>query len=385
MAAALPALLAAPELAMVAGEASGDLLASLVLVQLRTARPALHAAGIGGPRMAAQGFQAWWPAERLAVRGFVEVFGRLPELFAIRRRLAQRLLAAPPKVFVGIDAPDFNLGLERRLRAAGVPTVHFVSPSLWAWRRERLTRIAQSVEHMLCVFPFEPEIYRGSGVRATYVGHPLADVIPRVPDRAAARSRLGLRHDAPLVALLPGSRQAEVQHLLPVFLQAARLIAARHTACEFVLPVAGAELRARIEGECAAHDGLRLRVLEGRSHDALEAADGVLVASGTASLEAALYKRPMVIAYRMPWLSWQVLKGRNYLPWVGLPNILANRSLVPELLQQACTPQALAEGLLAQWDDAAALSRLDDEFTALHDRLRQGCAQRVADVLQAYL
>lgn len=377
--------MSAPALAMVAGEASGDLLAGLVLQRLRATQPTLACAGIGGPRMADAGFQAWWPADRLSVRGYVEVLSRLPQLLAIRRQLASRLLGAPPRLFVGIDAPDFNLALEARLRAAGVPTVHFVSPSIWAWRRERLAGIARAVDQMLCVFPFEPEAYRGSGVKATYVGHPLADVIAVRPDRAAARARLGLAHDAPVVALLPGSRQAEVRYLLTPFLQAAQRIAAQRSGCQFVLPVAGAEVRAQVLAACTQHATLKLRVVDGQSHDALEAADGVLVASGTATLEAALYKRPMVIAYRMPWLSWQLLKGRNYLPWIGLPNILAGEALVPELVQQACTAQALADALLRQLDDAAHCARLDQAFTAMHLTLRQGCAQRVADVIASYL
>lgn len=372
-------------LAAVAGEASGDLLGSLVLRALRERGVAARSAGIGGPRMAAEGFDAWWPAERLAVRGVVEVLGRLPQLLRIRRQLRQRLLAAPPRLFLGIDAPDFNLGLEQRLRAAGIATVHFISPSIWAWRRERVHRIREAVGEMLCVFPFEPQAYEGTGVRATYVGHPLADVIPQQPDRARARAALGLAADRTVIALLPGSREAEVRYLLPAFLQAASLLRRQLPDAAFMLPVAAGELRGPIERQCAAHRALDLQVIDGRAHEVMEACNGALVASGTATLECALYRRPMVIAYRMPWLSWQLLKRRNYLPYVGLPNILSGQWLVPELLQHDCTPPALAQALLAQLRDDAQLQRYERSCEAMHAQLRLNCAQRVADVLARYL
>jgi lipid-A-disaccharide synthase len=375
---------ASPSLAMVAGEASGDLLASLVLRSLRVSGD-YQAAGIGGAHMAAQGFTAWWPSEKLSVRGYAEVLRHLPSILRIRRSLKARLIAHKPKVFMGIDAPDFNLGLEAELKAAGIPTVHFVSPSIWAWRRERLNKIKHSVAHMLCVFPFEPALYEGSGVKATFVGHPLADVIPMQPDRDAARSKLGLKRGVSIIALLPGSREAEIRYLLPVFLKSAHIMLASNTLLQYVLPIAHEGLRAQVNEMLAKYPQLPIKVIAGNSHLALEACDVTMVASGTATLEAALYKRPMVVAYRMPAVSWWLLKGKNYLPYISLPNILCNEALVPELVQHACTPEALAKATLAQLADDAKRTRITARFTALHETLKQDCAQQVANVLRAYL
>jgi lipid-A-disaccharide synthase len=369
---------------MVAGETSGDLLASHVLHHLRTMVPALLAAGIGGPAMQRQSFDAWWPSDALAVRGYVEVLRHLPRILLIRYQLKRRLLSSPPRVFVGVDAPDFNLGLEETLRNAGIPTLHFVSPSIWAWRKERMDRIKRAVSHMLCVFPFEPEIYRAAGMKATYVGHPLADVIPRVPHAAAARQALGL-DSGHVVGLLPGSREAEVRYLLPVFLRAAQQIAATHRV-QFVLPVAHAGLRAQVDGLVAQHAGsIDLKVVEGQSHQVMEASDSLLIASGTATLEAALYKRPMVIAYRMPWLSWHLLKNKNYLPYVGLPNILCRDFVVPEFIQHDCTPGNLAVACMQQLDDVSLRAGLEQRFGELHSQLAANCAQRVAEVIASHL
>ncbi len=372
---------------MVAGEASGDLLAGLLMGGLRQRWPGLMAQGIGGPRMAEQGFTAWWPHDKLAVRGYVEVLRHYREISGIRQELAVRLLADPPAAFIGVDAPDFNLGLEARLKAAGIPSIHFVCPSVWAWRGGRVRKMAASVDHVLCLFPFEPDLLRAHGVPASYVGHPLADAIPQVPPRAASRAALGLGDKDEVVAVLPGSRRSEIEYIAPVFLQAAARLHRRRPALRFVLPVAGG-LRSLVEPLVAAHaPGVPLQLLEGRSHEALAACDVTLIASGTATLEAALFKRPMVIGYRMHAISWQIMKRMKYQPWVGLPNILCRDFVVPELLQDDCQPDALARAVLAWLDDPAGVERLARRFDELHDLLRRDTARcatdAIAQVLQA--
>ncbi len=366
--------------AMVAGEPSGDLLASHILAALRKMQPEVVCAGIGGERMREQDFTAWWPTERLAVNGYAQVLPRLPELLWIRRRLRLSLLRQRPAVFVGVDAPDFNLGLERRLRQARIPTVHLVSPSIWAWRRERLHGIAQAVDHMLCVFPFEPELYAQTRVRATYIGHPLAEVIPDQPDRHGARQLLGLAHDALVIGLLPGSRLGEIQHIAPSFLGAARLLQQRHGA-RMVLPVAHPSLLALLQRQLQAVPGLDIQIVQGQSHTVMAACDMALVASGTATLECALFKRPMVIAYRVPELSRRLMTGKGYQPWVGLPNILARAFLVPELLQDACTPDALAEAAESLLQDSVRQAQLQNRFTEMHAQLRRPTANLAAQAI----
>jgi lipid-A-disaccharide synthase len=375
-----------PRFALVAGETSGDLLAGLLLGGMRERWPDQRSCGIGGPRMAEQGFDAWWPSERLAVRGYIEVLRHYRGIVAIRHQLRERLLSQDrPDLFIGVDAPDFNLDLEAALKADGVPTVHFVCPSIWAWRAERVEKIRRSVDHVLCIFPFEPELLAQHGVAATYVGHPLAGVIPLQPDRAAARAALGLPSDVPVVAVLPGSRGSELQYLGPRFLQAAVRIRQARPATRFVVPAVPA-LRARIE-QLARASGLgdAVQVLQGQSHTALAACDVTLIASGTATLEAALFKRPMVIAYNMHWLSWQIMRRKQLQPWVGLPNILCQDFVVPELLQDAATPAALAQGVLDWLDDAARIEALQQRFEALHLTLRRDTAQLATDAIQQVL
>ncbi len=374
-------------LAMVAGEASGDLLGGLLLAALRQRWPDLQAAGIGGPRMAEQGFTAWWPHERLAVRGYVEVLRHYRGISAIRDALATRLLQERPAAFIGVDAPDFNLGLEARLKAAGMKTIHFVCPSIWAWRGGRAKKMAASCDHVLCLFPFEPELLRAHGVAASYVGHPLADAIPLQPPRAASRAALGLADGDAVVALLPGSRRSEIQTIAPAFLQAAARLHRERPALRFVLPLAPG-LRGMVEPLVAQHAaGVPLQLLEGQSHAALAACDLTLIASGTATLEAALFKRPMVIGYRMHPLSWQLMKRMRYQPWVGLPNILCRDFVVPELLQGECRPETLAAAVLAGLDDAAGAARIQQRFTDLHHLLKRDTARcatdAIAQVLQA--
>ncbi len=375
---------------MVAGEASGDLLAGLVLDGLRTRWPDLQSSGIGGPQMAQRGFQAHWASERLAVHGYsIEVFKRVAGLLRIRKQLRERLLLERPNVFIGVDAPDFNLGLEAALKAQGIPTVHFVCPSIWAWRADRVQKIRRAADHVLCIFPFEPALLAQHGIAATYVGHPLANVIPLEPDRAAARAKLGLAPDARLVAILPGSRKSEVEYLALRFFQAAALMQQAYPAMQFVVP-AMPTLRARIEA-LAAQAGMagRIQIVAGQSHTVLAACDATLIASGTATLEAALFKRPMVIAYNMHWLSWKLMQRKQLQPWVGLPNILSGEFVVPELLQDHATPQALADAML-QWFDAmdrepAKITALQNRFLALHHTLLRDTSTLATDAIEKIL
>ncbi len=374
---------AALNTALVAGETSGDLLAGLLLDGMRQRWPDLHSFGIGGPQMAQRGFEAWWPHDKLAVHGFGwEVLRRYREILGIRNQLKQRLLANPPGIFIGVDAPDFNLGLEAALRQQGIKTVHFVCPSVWAWRAERLEKIKRSVDHVLCIFPFEPALLAQHGIAATYVGHPLANVIPMVSDRVLARTQLGLSADAPVLAILPGSRESEVRHLANTFFQAAALIRQALPAIQCIVPAVPL-LRDRIVAAAAAC-GLqdRVRVVVGQSHAVLAACDVTLIASGTATLEAALFKRPMVIAYRMGSLSWQIMRRKRLQPWVGLPNILSGEFVVPELLQDAATPRALAHEVLA-WliAPAAKITQLEQRFTALHHQLQRNTPQLAAHAI----
>ena len=370
--------------AMVAGEASGDLLAALWLPALRARWPGLQAFGIGGPQMVAQGFDAWWPSDRLAVRGYVEVLRHNRDISAIRRELSARLLRDRPDVFIGVDAPDFNLGLERTLREAGVPTVHFICPSIWAWRAGRARTIARSADLVLCLFPFEPELLQRHGVRAAYVGHPLADAIPAQPPRQQARARLGLDAEAPTLALLPGSRRSEIQYIAPALLAAAAQLLRERPALQAVLPVAPG-LRPLIEPLAARFGHPSLRLVDGRSHEVLAACDVALVASGTATLEAALYKCPMVIAYRMHPLSWALMKRMALQPWVGLPNILCGEFAVPELIQEACTPEALAREARAWLDAPDRRARVRERFESLHASLRRDTARLATDALHQTL
>lgn len=366
----------APRLAMVAGEASGDLLASLLLRGLRQRWPELQAAGIGGVQMSTQGFEAWWPSDKLAVHGFSwELVRRYREILGIRNQLRARLSDRLPDLFVGVDAPDFNLDLEAQLRQKGVPTVHFVCPSVWAWRAERLEKIRRAADHVLCIFPFEPALLAQHGIASTYVGHPLAGVIPLEPDQAAARRALGYDEDAQVVAVLPGSRPGEIEHLAPRFFAALAPVKLAYPAIKFVVPAAPGMLERLQHHARSSSLGDSLKLVQGQSHAALAACDATLIASGTATLEAALFKRPMVIGYHMGWLSWQLMRRKRLQPWVGLPNILCRDFVVPELLQEAATPAALARELLA-WLDArqnnpAKIQGLQARFTALHHQLRQ--------------
>ena len=375
---------------MVAGETSGDLLAGLLLDGLQGLWPDLRSQGIGGPQMAQRGFDAWWPSEKLAVHGYsLEVLRRLSEIIGIRKQLRARLLQDKPDVFIGVDAPDFNLGLESDLRAAGVKTVHFVCPSIWAWRADRVEKIRRSVDHILCIFPFEPALLAQHGIAATYVGHPLAAVIPMEPDRASARAQLGLPAQGDVLAILPGSRRAEVQYIAPAFFQAAALIQKALPAIKMIVPAVPA-LRDRIERMAQACGlGDALQVVAGQSHAVLAACDVTLIASGTATLEAALFKRPMVIGYRMQSLSWRLMRRKQLQPWVGLPNILCGDFVVPELIQDAATPQALAAAVLQWFEDRhnnpQRIAAMEQRFATLHHTLQRNTSQLAADAIRKIL
>ncbi|HSN80831.1 MAG TPA: lipid-A-disaccharide synthase, partial [Rhodoferax sp.] len=376
--------------ALVAGETSGDLLAGLLLDGMIQRWPDLQAAGIGGPQMARRGFEAWWPHDKLSVHGFGwEVLRRFREILGIRNQLKTRLLQNKPDIFIGVDAPDFNLDLEADLKSHGIKTVHFVCPSIWAWRPERVENIKRSVDHVLCIFPFEPALLATHGIAATYVGHPLANVIPMQPDKAAARVKLGLSESDTVVALLPGSRESEISHLALRFFQAAALIQQTQPAVKFILPCVPF-LKRQIEAAARA-SGIAhgLQLLDGDSHSALAACDVTLIASGTATLEAALFKRPMVIAYHMGALSWQIMRRKMLQPWVGLPNILCRDFVVPELIQSAATPRALADEVL-RWLDAKdqapeKIRALEQRFCALHTELQRDTPQLASHAIAQLL
>ncbi len=358
-------------LSMVAAERSGDMLAALLLQGMRKSWPQLQASGIGGPQMDAIGFVSRWSCDELSVRGLVEALWRYRHINGIRQTLIQDLLASPPDLYVGVDASDFNLPVERLLRQKGVPTVQLVCPSIWAWRPERVQKIRDSVDHVLCIYPFEPALLAQHGIEGTFVGHPVADVIDIEPDRLQARQALGLATDATIVALLPGSRPSEVKGLALPFLQAAKRMLALRPGLQLVLPTHG-PLLPMIEAAIA-QAGMQgqVHLIMGRSHEVQAACDVALVASGTATLETALHKRPMVIAYKMQWLSWQIANRKRLLPWIGLPNILCNESLVPEFLQEKVHPEALAKAVLQWLDDPVAVAKIQQRFTELHHQLRQ--------------
>lgn len=370
------------EIALVAGEVSGDMLAGRLLAGLKPHLPNARFTGIGGPRMIEQGMVSDVEMDTLTVRGLFEVIPRYREIKGIQNRLRDRLLAQRPAAFIGADYPGFNLGLEEQLRAAGIPTVHFVSPQIWAWRGGRIKKIKRAVSHMLVIFPFEEAIYRDAGVPVTYIGHPLAEMIPVVPDVAAARGSLGIAPDARVVTIMPGSRSAELKYLSPTYVQAARLLLQRDPSLKFVAPMAGERQRAYF-AELVAKAGLSdvpIQLVD-QSHTAIAAADAVLVASGTATLEVALFKKPMVIAYKVMEASWQIMRHMGYMPWIGLPNILAREFVVPEFLQHAATPQALADAVWQQLEDEPGRARLEQRFTDMHYSLLRNSAQESAQAV----
>ena len=370
---------------MVAGEASGDLLAAQLIKSMTPVWPGMAAKGIGGPHMSQAGFDAWWPSEKLAVRGYVEVLRHYQEIVSIRKALKLRLLASPPDLFIGVDAPDFNLDLELDLKRSGIKTMHFICPSVWAWRPERIEKIRQCVDHVLCIFPFEVELLAKHAIAATYVGHPLASIIPIRPDKNAARAALALAPDDFVLAVLPGSRASEIQYLAPRFFQAAALVQRERRSVKIVVPAIPALFDAVALAAQRAGVARDVQILRGQSHQALAACDVTLIASGTATLEAALFKRPMVIAYNMNWISWQIMQRKKLQPWVGLPNILCREFVVPELLQDQATPAALAAEVLKWAESPAKIAALQTRFAALHNELHRDTAQLATHAIQEIL
>jgi lipid-A-disaccharide synthase len=372
---------------MVAGEASGDLLAAHLIAALKARRRTTMFAGIGGPRMIAQGFESHYPMEKLSVRGYAEVLRHYAEIMGIRRRLARAMVKERPDVFIGVDSGDFNLGLERRLKDAGIPTIHYVSPSIWAWRGWRINKIARAVNRILVMFPFEQPLYEKAGVPVTYVGHPLADVIPQEPKKEEARAALRLPAGKLIVALLPGSRRSELHYMASAFVLAAHRFRQEIHDVHFVCPMVTRTTRDMFETAVHKHErtDLPLTLLFGHSHEALAAADLALVASGTATLETALFKTPMVIAYRQSPITWRLMRSMLYLPYVGMPNILAGERLVPELLQDDATPAALAAALVELWRDKPARERQVARFHEFHHLLRQNTADKAADAVLGVL
>ncbi|AWW49990.1 lipid-A-disaccharide synthase [Polynucleobacter paneuropaeus] len=386
-----------PKLACVAGEPSGDLLAAPVLSALNQIPDMadLEVYGIGGPLMQAQGFRSDWPMETLSVRGYVEAIQQLPAILRLRKELIHTLLTENrPDVYLGIDAPDFNLGVEMQLRKAGIPILHFVSPSIWAWRAGRIKKIAQAVDRMLCIFPFETAIYERAGIAATYVGHPLASDIPLQPDTSGARQKLSqLLHlssdklDGTVVAVLPGSRGSEIELIAPIFFDTMAVLANKLKGQKlyFLIPVATARLRAPLEALKSQlqnqYPEIQIHLIDGQADLVLEAADVVLIASGTATLQAALWKKPMVISYKVPWLTGQIMKRQGYLPYVGLPNILCGEFVVPELLQNEAKPEALANALMTWLENPNKVTQLKSRFTEMHETLRRPTGLLVAQAV----
>ena len=376
-------------IALCAGEASGDLLGAGLIDELRKRFPHAEFAGIGGPKMRAAGLHAWHDAQELAVMGLTEVLSHLPRLLRLRKTFRQKVLDWQPDVFIGIDAPDFNLGVEKWLKSRGVRTVHYVSPSVWAWRESRAERIGESADRVLCLFPMEPRIYARHGVDAVFVGHPLADEIPLSPDQNAERKRFGVQDNAHVLAVLPGSRLGEIQRMLPVFLDAAALLTQAIPGLQLLIPAANNECRVAIDAELAArtNDAVNAQVLDGDAQAAMIASDCVLLASGTAALEAMLCKRPMVIGHRISPLTYRIVKTFGLLKTahVSLPNVLAGEALVPELLQDDCTPKNLAAAVSHWLDDVDAVNALLPRFDAIHRELKQHASARAADAIAAML
>jgi lipid-A-disaccharide synthase len=374
-------------IAMVAGEASGDLLGSHLIKALRTRLPNACFYGIGGPQMVGQGFDAWFPLEALAVFGYVEALKHFREISGIRKDLKRRLLADAPDIFIGIDAPDFNLALERALKRQGVPTIHYVGPSLWAWRGKRIHSIGKSVSRILVLFPFEPALYEKQKIPVTYVGHPLADMLPLEDVRDEARGLLGIPRQQAVFALLPGSRQSELAYMAETFIETAKLIHRSLPEVLFLVPLVTRETRLLFEAAMYRLEAseLPIRLLFGHAHEAMEASDAVLVTSGTATLEAALLKRPMAIVYKMAPLTYRLARHIVYLPYVGLPNILAGRFVVPEFIQDDATPENLARALLNFLADKESGRRIGETFREIHLRLRQNTAEKAAEAVLATL
>lgn len=373
-------------IALCAGEASGDLLGAHLMRAIRTLQPNVRFVGIGGPRMLAEGMKSLYPQEKLAVRGFTEVVKQLPEILAIRLGLTRALLNIRPNVFVGIDAPDFNLVVAARLKDAGIPTLHYVSPSVWAWRQKRVNKIVKQVDEVLCLFPMEAELYQQAGGRAQFVGHPLAQSLPLTVNKTARRAQLRLADTVPVFTLMPGSRVSELEYMAPLFLAAAEIIHQRYPDAQFLMPLATVATRKFMLALLSQPQWQKLpvRVLFAHADMACQASDVVLVASGTATLEVALCQRPMVISYKISPMTYAYVKRKIKVPYVGLPNILLGKAAVPELLQQDATPMKLAEAVLHWYESPQEVAALQQDFTNLHMQLRQNTDTLAAKAVLRY-
>lgn len=372
---------------LVAGEASGDMLGAHLIVALKRRLPHAEFVGIGGPKMASAGMHILFPMEKLAVRGYIEVLRHFREILGIRRKLIRHFKNSPPDVFIGIDAPDFNLTLESALKRRGVPTIHYVSPSIWAWRGERIRKIGRAVSHVMAIFPFEKPLYDAAKIPCTYIGHPLADFLPENPNRFAMREQLKLRQHSTVIAMLPGSRQSELHYMTELFIRTAQTISSKNSSVQFLVPLVSRETRSYFEEALyrLGAQALPLTILFGHAHEAMVAADAVLVASGTATLEAALLMRPMVITYKMSPGSYRIMKRKGYLPYVGLPNILAGDFVVPEILQDDATPENLAQALLNVVSDPVVKERLLLQFADMRRQLKQNAAEQAVAAIMPYL
>lgn len=370
---------------IVVGEASGDILGAGLMSALRRRYPNALFEGIGGERMLAAGFNSFFPQDRLAVMGLVEPLKRLPELLRIRKQLIGYFSDNPPDVFIGIDSPDFNLTIEEKLRAQGIKTVHYVSPSVWAWRQKRIVKIARSVDLMLTLLPFEAGFYEQHQVPVCFVGHPLADEIPLQPDQQSARAHLNINPDAKVMALMPGSRGGEVKLLGPIFWQTANWCLQQEPRLQFIVPAANPSRREQIEAQLSDYKDLPVTVVDGQSHTVMAASDCVLMASGTTTLEAMLLKRPMVVAYKFAWLSYVILKRLVKSPFFSLPNLLAEKMLVPEVLQDDVTPERLGEEAMAYLNDSELTEQLQSQFTEIHENIRCDASERAAAAVQSLI
>lgn len=370
---------------VVVGEASGDILGAGLMLALRRRYPNAVFEGIGGERMLAAGFNSFFPQDRLAVMGLVEPLKRLPELLSIRKHLIGYFSDNPPDVFVGIDSPDFNLTIEEKLRAQGIKTVHYVSPSVWAWRQKRIVKIARSVDLMLTLLPFEASFYEQHKVPVCFVGHPLADEIPLQPDQQGARAQLNINQDAKVMALMPGSRGGEVKLLGPIFWQTASWCLKQEPCLQFIVPAANPSRREQIEEQLSGYQELPVMVVDGQSHTVMAASDCVLMASGTTTLEAMLLKRPMVVAYKFAWLSYVILKRLVKSPFFSLPNLLAEKMLVPEVLQDDVTPETLGKAAMAYLSDSGRTEKLKQQFTEIHENIRCDASERAAAAVQSLI
>ena len=374
-------------IAIVAGESSGDLLGSHFIRSLKSARSDLRFIGVAGPKMAKEGASSYFSMEELSVRGYFEAFRKLFHLLTLRKNLLNQILDAKPDLFIGIDAPDFNFWIERQLKKKGIPVIHYVSPSIWAWRRNRLKKIKKSIDHMLTIFPFEKNIYTKAHIQATYVGHPLAEMIPLHPNKKKAQDKLKIIKTTKVIALLPGSRQGEVKWHAQLLIDSAIELSKKMRDVKFLVPLPTRETYVIFSKALFknTHAELDIQLLIGHASDAIDASDLVIVASGTATLEAALYKKPMIVIYKMSSISWEILKRMQYLPYVSLPNILLNKFFVPELLQKDATPENITNKALEILKDASYRRNLLIQFTKIHHQLKQNTSYRLNKIILKFL